>query len=340
MHIEAFIAKLPKVELNVHLEGCLTPDLIFKFAKRNHITLPYATVDDLRTAYQFKSVESFLALYEELLVVLQTEEDFYELTLDYLLHAANQTIRHAEISFDPQAHLRRGIKFETMINGMKKAIDEAKEKHHISAYPIMCFMRELGEAEAEKVFEMALPYKDLIVAVGLDSNEIGNPPDKFENVFAAARSQGFLTVVIAGEMGPPEYIWQALDVLRVSRIDHGIRAIDDPDLMAKLSASQVPLNLCPISNIKLGIYPNLKVYPLKKMHDEGIVVTINSDDPAYLQADLNQNYIAVHSALRLNKMLIAELAKNSVTASFLDYDRQEQLIREIDKFLVESSREE
>lgn len=337
MQIAEFIQKLPKAELNIHLEGTLTPEFIQDHAAKNKINFPQKSIDEIRQSHQFSDLSSFLDIYYRSLVVLITEDDFYELTLAYLQKAVSQTIRHVEISFDPQAHLSRGIQFETFIKGIHRALEEGAKKFNISSYLIMCFNRTLSEEDAQKTFDLALPFKDWIVAVGLDSKELGNPPQKFANVFARARENGFLTVAIAGEFGPPEYILQAIDILKVSRIDHGVRCMEDLDLVTKLAATQIPLTVCPISNIKLGVYPNMRLHPLKKMYEEGLCVTVNADNPGYFDAYLNENFIALNAALKLNKIIIFELAKNSFTASFLEHDRKEKLLNELERFFKKAN---
>lgn len=337
MLMDEFIQKLPKAELNIHIEGTLEPDLMLKLAQRNQINLPYTNVEAVRQAYQFKDLKSFLQTYYSGLKVLITEKDFYELTWAYLEKAVSQNIRHVEIFFDPQAHLERGIEFKTVINGIYQALQDGQQKLKISSHLIACFMRNLSEKDAEKVFEQALPFKDWIVAFGLDSNEINNPPEKFKEVFTKVREHGFLTVAIAGEIGPPAYIWQAIDLLKVSRIDHGVRCMEDPDLITKLAATQIPLNLCPVSNVKLGIFQHMRQHPLKKMYEEGLFITVNSDDPAYFGAYLNENFMAANSALKLNKAIIFELAKNSFNASFLDHAQKQKFITELEKFYKQAS---
>lgn len=339
MKMEEFIKNLPKAELNIHIEGTLEPDLMMSLGQRNKIKLPFLTLEEARQAYRFKDLQSFLDLYDKALAVLITEQDFYDLTWHYLQKANSQQIRHAEIFFDPQAHLNRGIKFETIVTGIYRALQEGEKKLNLSSHLMMSFMRDLSEDAAQEVFTQALAFKDWIIAVGLNSAEMGNPPEKFKEVFARAREHGFLTVANAGEVGPPEYIWQAIDVLKVSRIDHGVRCLEDPDLVTKLAATQIPLNVCPISNIMLGIFPSMKQHPLKKMYDEGLFVTINSDDPAYFDAYLNENFMSVSAALKLNKSISYELAKNSFNASFLSHDRKQKLINELDKFYKQACKE-
>lgn len=337
MLIDEFIQNLPKAELNLHIEGTLEPELMLELAKRNRVVLPYTTIEAAKAAYKFQDLKAFLEVYYMGIKVLITERDFYDLTMAYLRKAATQNIRHTEISFDPQAHLDRGIEFKTVINGIYQAMQDGKNQLNISSHLIMCIMRNLTEDDAQKVFDQALEFKDWIVAIGLDGAEIDNPPEKFKEVFARARDQGFLTVAIAGEVGPPEYIWQALEILKVSRIDHGVRCMEDPDLVTRLAATQIPLNVCPISNVKLGIFPSMRQHPLKRMYEEGLFVTVNSDNPSYFGAYLNENFIAANAALKLNKTIIFELAKNSFTASFLEHAQKQKYINELEKFFKQVS---
>lgn len=339
MKLDAFVQNLPKAELCVHLEGTLEPELVMQLAARKNILLPFQTLADAREAYRFKDLPTFLDLYYKALTVLITEEDFYDVTWHYLQKAHSQHVRHLEICFDPQAHLARGVKFESMITGIHRALQDGESKLHLSSHLIMCFLRDLPEEAALEVFTQALPFKDWVVAIGLDSKEKNNPPSKFANLFERARDQGFLTVAIAGEEGPPDYIWETLDVLKVARIDHGVMCVEDPDLMAKLAATQIPINMCPVSNVKLGVVPHMRHHPLKRMHDEGLFVTVNSDDPAYFGASLNDNYLAVASALKLNKQLLYEFAKNSFNASFLEHDKKEKLLMELEKYYKQACKE-
>lgn len=337
MLMDEFIKKLPKAELSIHIEGALEPQLLLKLAERNQVKLPYTSEEAVRAAYHFTDLKSFLDAYYTGIKVLITEEDFYELTWSYLEKAVSQNIRHTEIFFDAQAHLVRGIEFKTVINGIYRALQDAQQKLNISSHLILCFMHGLSEEDAQKVFEQALPFKDWIVAFGLDANEINNPPEKFQNVFESVREQGFLTVAIAGEVGPPEYIWQAMDLLKVSRIDNGVRCMEDPDLITRLSATQMPLDICPISNIQLGIFQNMRQHPLRKMYEEGLFVTVNSDAPAFFNAYLNENLSAANSALKLNKAILFELAKNSFHASFLEHSQKQKFINELEKFYKQAS---
>ena len=328
-----FINGLPKAELHLHIEGTLNPELMFKIAKRNKIEIKYKSVDELKKAYHFNNLQDFLNLYYEGTAVLLTEEDFYEMTWAYLEKASSQNVLHCEIFFDPQTHTNRGIKFDTVINGIHKALSDAESKLGISSRLIMCFLRDLDEDSAIKTLHEALPHKDKIIGVGLDSAEIGNPPSKFKNVFNIARSEGFLTVAHAGEEGPANYVWEALEQLNVSRIDHGNNSMNDQDLLDQLVKLKIPLTVCPLSNLKLKVVDNLKKHPLKKMIQKNLFVTINSDDPAYFGGYVNENYSAIALALNLSKEEISNLAKNSFHASFLDNDQKEKMIDKINEYV-------
>jgi len=331
-----FIHRIPKAELHIHIEGTLEPEFMLALAKRNQIKLPYTSIEEIREAYNFHNLQSFLDLYYAGMNVLITEQDFYELTWKYLTKAAAQNIRHAEIFFDPQAHLNRGIKFETVIKGIRRALEESETVLGISTHLIMCFLRDLSEANALAVLEQALPYKQWITAIGLDSAEKGNPPAKFQHVFAKALDYGFLTVAHAGEEGPAEYIWQALELLKVSRIDHGIRCMEDKKLVAHLVAKQIPLTVCPLSNIKLCVFDNMHQHPIKTMLETGLCVSVNSDDPAYFGGYVNQNFIAIQNALQLDKLTIYQLAKNSFISSFLDDSRQQKYLAELEEYFAKN----
>jgi len=312
------IARLPKAELHVHIEGTLEPEQIFAFAERNGVALKYANEAALRAAYQFSNLQSFLDLYYQTMSVLRTERDFEELTLAYLKRARAQKVRHAEIFFDPQAHLQRGIGFETVIDGLWSALARSERDFSVSTKLIMCFLRDLPQHSAMETFELALLYQERIVAVGLDSAELGNPPSKFHAVFERARANGFLAVAHAGEEGPPSYVWQALDDLKVARIDHGVRAMEDPRLVERLRRTRVPLTVCPLSNLRLRVVPSLEVHPLKSMLDAGLVATVNSDDPAYFGGYAGENYVRAGQALGLCDDEMLQLARNSFQASFID----------------------
>jgi adenine deaminase len=309
-----FIANLPKAELHLHIEGTLEPELMFELARRNGIALPHESVDALRRAYDFSDLQSFLDLYYQGAGVLQTRQDFFDMTAAYFRKAASQNVRHAEIFFDPQTHTDRGIAFETVITGIHDAQADAERDFGITSKLILCFLRHLSEDAAMKTLEEALPFREWIIAVGLDSSERGHPPSKFARVFARAREVGLLAVAHAGEEGPPEYIREALDVLKVRRIDHGVRCLEDPVLVDRLVAEQIPLTVCPLSNIRLRVFDTMRDHPLRTMLARGLKVTINSDDPAYFGGYINENYIAVAEALGLTEAELEQIAKNSFSS--------------------------
>jgi adenosine deaminase len=325
MALEELIRKIPKAELHIHIEGSLEPELMFEIARRNDVALRYRSVDELRQAYQFTDLQSFLDIYYQGAAALRQERDFYDMTLAYLRRAAADNVRHAEIFFDPQAHTGRGIALATVIDGISAALRDGP----ISSRLILCFLRHLSPQAAMQTLEEALPYKNRVVAVGLDSSEVGNPPSKFAAVFARARHEGFLTVAHAGEEGPPAYIREALELLRVSRIDHGVRCLEDPLLVEELVARRIPLTVCPLSNVKLRIFRSMKDHNLRTMLQRGIVATINSDDPAYFGGYVVDNFLAVASALGLNEEEVRTLAGNSFEASFLAPDQKEAYLREV-----------
>jgi adenosine deaminase len=312
MSIEQLIRTIPKAELHIHIEGSLEPELMFEIARRNDVELPYRSVEELRRAYDFTNLQSFLDIYYEAAGVLLQERDFYDMTMAYLRRAAADNVRHAEIFFDPQTHTARGVPFAMVINGIARALADGG----ISARLILCFLRHLSAESAMATLEEALPFKEHIVAVGLDSSELGNPPSKFAAVFARARAEGFLAVAHAGEEGPPSYIREALDLLHVRRIDHGVRCLEDPALVEELVARQIPLTVCPLSNVKLRVFPSMKEHNLRKLLLRGLRVTINSDDPAYFGGYIVDNYLAVAEALALTEDEIRQLAQNSLDASF------------------------
>ncbi len=313
-----WLTGLPKAELHLHIEGTLEPELMFALARRNGVTLPFADVEAVRAAYVFDDLQSFLDLYYAGCSVLVTEQDFADLTTAYLRRAAAQGVRHAEIFFDPQTHTDRGIDFATVINGIDRALDEGRRDPGITSRLILCFLRHLSEDAAMETLETALAHRESITAVGLDSSESGNPPSKFRAVFDRARAEGLLTVAHAGEEGPPEYIREALDLLRVLRIDHGVRCMEDDDLVERLVAEQVPLTVCPLSNVKLRVFDDLADHPIRRMLERGLLVTINSDDPAYFGGYIGDNYVATAAALGLDRDAMRQVARNSFLASFLD----------------------
>ena len=325
--------RLPKAELHLHIEGTFEPELIFTMAERNGVTLKYPNVEALREAYKFTDLQSFLDVYYQGMGVLQKEQDYYELTMAYLRKAKSQGVRHAEMFFDPQGHTSRGIPMQTVIDGIWQALEEGRRELDLSAHLIMCFLRDKSAADAMQTLEEALPFQDKIIAVGLDSAEVGNPPSKFQTVFDRARAQGFLTVAHAGEEGPPDYVWQALDLLKVRRVDHGVRSMEDPALVDRLVRQRVPLTVCPFSNVRLCVVPNLQAHPLKRMLAAGLMCTCNSDDPAYFGGYVGQNLADTAAALGLSDEQIVTLARNSFEASFIDDATKHKYLEEIDRFL-------
>ncbi|MFD7865068.1 adenosine deaminase [Streptomyces sp. NPDC059783] len=313
---------LPKAELHLHIEGTLEPELAFALAARNGVTLPFADTGELRTAYLFEDLQSFLNLYYALMAVLRTEDDFTELADAYLARAAAQGVRHAEIFFDPQAHTARGVPVATVVEGLGRALERSEEKHGISTQLIMCFLRDQSADSALETLEAARPHLHRISGVGLDSAEVGHPPAKFRKVYEAAGALGLRKVAHAGEEGPPAYIREALDVLGVERIDHGLRCMEDPELVERLVAERVPLTLCPLSNVRLRAVDTLEDHPLRAMLDAGLLCTVNSDDPAYFGGYAGDNFRAVHEALGLDREQLRTLARNSFEAAFLDHDEE------------------
>lgn len=327
-----FIHGLPKAELHVHIEGTLEPELLFELAKRNKIDLKYPTVESLKEAYSFSRLQDFLDIYYEGANVLQTEQDFYDLTWAYLQKAKEQGIVHTEIFFDPQTHTSRGIELGVVVSGIHRALEDGRGQLGITSKLIMCFLRHMVELSAFKTLEDALPYRDLIDGVGLDSSEKGNPPSKFADVFHRAKSEGFRLVAHAGEEGSDDYIREAIDLLRVDRIDHGNASINDDHLVELLKQRQIPLTMCPLSNKALKVVTNMEEHPLKKMLHKGLLVTVNSDDPAYFGGYINENYEAVSSALLLNKDELAQLARNSFEGSFLTDAEKQKYLNSIERY--------
>lgn len=330
--LDRFIACLPKAELHLHIEGTLEPEMMFALAQRNGVALPYPSVEAVRAAYDFANLQQFLDLYYQGMAVLRTRRDFYELTFAYVDTAARQSVRHAEVFFDPQAHTARGIPFPDVIDGIHAALHDAEHRLGVTSRLIMCFLRDRDAAEAMGMLETALAYRDRIIGVGLDSAEIGNPPAKFRDVFARAREEGLLTVAHAGEEGPAAYVREALDVLHVARIDHGNHAMDDPDLVHRLARERVPLTVCPLSNLRLRVVDKAANHPLRRMLDAGLMVTVNSDDPAYFGGLVNANYAAMQDALGLSRAELITLAHNSFAASFLDAGDKAARIQEVDTY--------
>ncbi|MGG7607119.1 adenosine deaminase [Massilia sp. BKSP1R2A-1] len=331
--LRSVLQNMPKAELHIHIEGSLEPELIFALAQRNSVSLPYASVEALRDAYAFTDLQSFLDIYYAGASVLLTEQDFYDMTAAYLQRAAADNVRHAEIFFDPQTHTARGVPFETVIGGIWRACQEGP----ISASLIMCFLRHLSEEEALATLEESLPFRDKILGVGLDSSEVGHPPEKFARVFERARQLGLRLVAHAGEEGPPAYIESALDVLEVERIDHGVRSLESPALVERLVREQMALTVCPLSNIKLRVFDVMGKHNLRELLDKGLVATVNSDDPAYFGGYMNANFIAAFEALPLDVNHARQLARNSFAASFLDPERKRAFIAEVDDFFAHSA---
>ena len=316
--IENFIKKVPKTELHLHIEGSLEPELMFRLSKRNKIEIPFKSIEEIKSAYNFSNLDSFLKIYYQGSNVLITEQDFFDLTWEYILKCKRDNIVHTEIFFDPQSHTERGVEFGTVINGINKALIKAKSEFGITSEIIMCFLRHLDEEQCFEVLKHAIKHKDKIIGVGLDSSEKGNPPQKFKRLFDAAIKEGFLTVAHAGEEGPPEYIWESINLLKVKRIDHGVQCLKDKKLVETLKEKNIPLTVCPLSNIKLCVFDKLENHNLKKMLDKGLRVMVNSDDPAYFGGYLNTNLIETAKALKLSLEDIKTLIQNSFKSSFLD----------------------
>ena len=329
MSLSEFIKNSPKAELHLHIEGTLEPELMFLLAKRNNITIPFKNIDDVKKAYNFSNLDSFLKIYYEGAKVLINEKDFFDLTWAYALKCKEENIVHTEIFFDPQTHTDRGINFDTVINGIYKALQKAQKEFNLSFKIIMCFLRHLDENSGFKVLSHAITHKDKIFGVGLDSSETGNPPNKFKKLFKKAVENNFVTVAHAGEEGPPEYMWEALNLLNVKRIDHGVQCLKDDKLVEELSKTQIPLTVCPLSNIKLKVFDKLEDHNLKKMLDKKLMVMINSDDPAYFGGYLNKNFIEIQRALNLSKEDIKKLLVNSFKSSFLNEEKKREWISKI-----------
>jgi adenosine deaminase len=328
--LRELLQKMPKAELHIHIEGSLEPELIFALAERNGVKLNYPSIDALRRAYAFTDLQSFLDIYYAGASVLLKEQDFYDMTWAYLQRAKSDNVKHAEIFFDPQTHTDRGVSFGTVINGIDRALQDARREWGMSGALIMCFLRHLSEEEAFKTLEQSLPYRDKFIGVGLDSSERGHPPEKFARVFARCKELGLHLVAHAGEEGPPAYIRTALDVLKVERIDHGVRCLEDADLTARLAREGVPLTVCPLSNIKLRVFDQTKDHNLLQLLDAGLVATVNSDDPAYFGGYMNENFIQMFEALPLGREHARTLARNSFIASFLDDEARRRFLDEVE----------
>ena len=329
MSIVEFIKKKPKAELHLHIEGTLEPDHMFVLAKRNNIQIPFNNISDVKKAYNFSNLESFLKIYYEGSKVLVKEQDFFDLTWAYVLKCKEDNVVHAEVFFDPQTHVYRGISFDTVINGIYRALKKANKEFGLSFKIIMCFLRHLDQESGLEILDQALSHKDKIFGVGLDSSETGNPPRKFEKLFKKAIEKDFITVAHAGEEGPPEYIWEALNLLNVKRIDHGVQCLHDEKLVIKLCNNQIPLTVCPLSNIKLRVFKKLEEHNLKKMLDKKLIVTVNSDDPAYFGGYVNKNLIEIQAALNLSTNEVKTLLINSFKSSFLKEEKKKEWISKI-----------
>ena len=332
MNITEYIKKIPKAELHLHIEGTFEPELMFEIAQRNKVEIPYQSVEEVKKAYQFSCLQDFLDIYYAGASVLLYEKDFYDLTMAYFAHCAEENVVHTEIMFDPQTHTKRGISFETVINGIQKAREDAKEKYGISSLLIMSYLRHLSEEDAFETLEQSLPYKHLIKAVGLDSSEKGNPPSKFQKVFEASVKEGYVPVAHAGEEGPAEYIWEALDLLKIARIDHGNNCLTDEVLVKKLVDEKIALTVCPLSNLELKVVDDLKDHPLKKMLNLGLKATVNSDDPAYFGGYMNANFLQTAEALDLTQEEIKTLVKNSFEYSLLSDDEKQKYLIQVENF--------
>lgn len=326
--------RMPKAELHIHIEGSLEPELIFALAQRNGLTLAYPSIAALRAAYAFTDLQSFLDIYYAGASVLLTEQDFYDMTWAYLERAHADHVLHTELFFDPQTHTARGVAFAVVVDGIHRALADAHQKWGTTGGLIMCFLRHLSEEEAFATLEQALPYREKIIGIGLDSSERGHPPEKFARVFARCRELGFHLVAHAGEEGPPAYITTALDLLHVERIDHGVRCIEDPLLMQRLAREKMPLTVCPLSNIKLCVFEKMSQHNLLTLLDAGLMITINSDDPAYFGGYLNDNFVAIIEALPLQRQHLQQLARNSFSAAFMDEGTRQKYLHQVDAFFA------
>jgi len=333
---DALIKRLPKCELHIHIEGSLEPELMFALARRNGVKLRFDSIEAVHQAYQFRNLQDFLDIYYQGMSVLITEQDFYDLAFTYLQRARADNVRHVEMFFDPQGHTARGVAFAAVVNGLSRAIADAGREFGVEASLIMCFLRHLDEADAEKTLDSALAFRDKIVGVGLDSSEAGNPPSKFKHVFARARDAGLFVTAHAGEEGPPSYVWEALDVLGVRRIDHGNRSLEDAALVGRLAREKMALTVCPLSNLRLRVVDDLRRHPLRRMMDKGLVVTVNSDDPAYFGGYVNDNYRAVFDALSLTREEIVAIVRNGFAASLMTAQANADALAEIERVLAES----
>jgi adenosine deaminase len=327
--LPALLAAMPKAELHIHIEGSLEPELIFQLAQRNGVAIPYASVEELRRAYAFTNLQSFLDIYYAGASVLLKAQDFYDMAWAYLERAAADKVLRAEIFFDPQTHTARGVAMETVIDGLHRACQDAR-RLGVDAELILCFLRHLSEDEAFETLEQAMPFRDRFIGVGLDSSEVGHPPEKFARVFAKCRQQGLHLVAHAGEEGPPAYVWSALDVLKVERIDHGVQSTKDPALMKRLAQDRIPLTVCPLSNLKLCVFPQLEQHNLRELLDAGLCATVNSDDPAYFGGYINENFLQTFAATRMNAQHAYQLARNSFEGSFAEASAKKRYVDQLD----------
>lgn len=330
--LEEFVAGLPKAELHLHIEGTLEPEMLFALAERNGVSIPFTSVEEVRAAYSFSDLQSFLEVYYQGMRVLQTERDFFDLTWAYLQRAKEDNVRRAEIFFDPQAHTARGVPFEVVIKGIDRALQRGSEELDISNDLILCFLRDLPQERAIETLDDALPFRHMLLGVGLDSAERDHPPGDFVDVFARAREVGLHIVAHAGEEGPPDYIWQALDLLEAQRIDHGVRALEDEELVEHLARERVPLTVCPLSNVKLRVFESMADHNLAELLEKGLQVTINSDDPAYFGGYVADNYLAAARALGLERKTLTQLARNSILAAFLPVEEMDALLDELERY--------
>ena len=334
--MEAFVRALPKIELHLHIEGSLEPEFMFELAHRNKIDIPFKSADEVRAAYEFSNLQSFLDIYYQGANVLVEEQDFFDLCWAYLLRCQQDNVQHTEIFFDPQTHTDRDIAFDTVVTGLHRALEQGKSELGISSELILCFLRHLDEDSAFATLQQALPHRDKIIAVGLDSAEAGNPPEKFARVFKAALDAGFLSVAHAGEEGPASYIRDAISLLGVSRIDHGVRCVEDPQLVRELVGSRMPLTVCPLSNVKLRVFEDMRQHNVVELLRQGLCVTVNSDDPAYFGGYMNDNFIALAAAHPLSRAEIARFSQNAIVASFASSARKQQLAASLEEFLQQA----
>ena len=334
MNLDAFIQGLPKAELHLHIEGSFEPELMFSIAQRNKVDIRFNSVEEVKEAYAFSNLQDFLDIYYEGMNVLREEQDYYDLTWAYLTKVHSESVTHTEIMFDPQGHTDRGVPFDNVINGIWRAVEQAKQEYGMTCLLIMSFLRHLDEDSAFKTLEDGLRHREKITAIGLDSSELGNPPSKFERVYANAREEGFKVVAHAGEEGPAEYVWEALNLLKVDRVDHGNRSMEDSELVKELVSRQMGLTVCPLSNLKLCVVNDLKDHPLKKMLDQGLLPSINSDDPAYFGGYMNANYSAMAKALNLSKAELAAFAKIGFKTSFLSKEEIDKKIRQVEEYYL------